>query len=103
MKRITDEWKRLGSYEEEEKVEYEYIRSKSVQDSDGFMTDYTMYRQKGTDKYVFVYGDNDVYTADDGNFDYECEGEKEANDWFDHYDEDTLLDTTIKNSAGDSL
>ena len=88
MKRITDEWERLGSYEEEEKVEYEYIRSKSVQDSDGFMTYYAMYRQKGTDKYVFVYGDNSVYTADDGNFDYECEGETHANEWFNSYGEE---------------
>lgn len=92
MKRITDEWKRLNSYEEEEKVEYEYIRSKSVQDSDGFMTDYTMYRQKGTDKYVFVYGDNDVYSADDGNFDYECEGETHANEWFNSYGEEEEQD-----------
>lgn len=87
---------KLDSYEEDEKVEYEYIRSKSIQDSDGFMTDYTMYRQKGTDKYVFVYGDNDVYSAENGNFDYECEGETHANEWFNSYGEEEEIEKEKK-------
>lgn len=100
--------------------EYLFVTSKQVQDSDGFWTDYTMYAhiQAPTDvwydllrnemtsiedipdeyitEYVFVFGDNDVYDPNDGmtSFDWECDSEKEAWDWFQDYtgfgDEDDL-------------
>ena len=64
---------------------WEEIASKSVEDSDGFMTDYTMYRNINTGEYVFVFGDKDIYRPEDGNFDWECETEEEAKEWFDNY------------------
>lgn len=100
--------------------EYLFVTSKQVQDSDGFWTDYTMYAhiQVPTDvwynllrnemfsmadipdeyitEYVFVFGDNDMYDPNDGmtSFDWECDSEKEAWDWFQDYtgfgDEDDL-------------
>lgn len=100
--------------------EYLFVTSKQVQDSDGFWTDYTMYAhiQAPTDvwydllrngitgvedipdeyitEYVFVFGDNDMYDPNDGmtSFDWECDSEKEAWDWFQDYtgfgDEDDL-------------
>lgn len=65
--------------------QYEKVRSKMVPDSDGFMTDYTMYYDTVNDRYVFVFGDNEVYKPEDEDFDWECETEEQANDWFDSY------------------
>lgn len=64
---------------------YTEVASKQVMDSDGFMTDYTMYMNINTGEYVFVFGDKDVYSPDDGYFDWECETEAEARAWFDNY------------------
>jgi hypothetical protein len=64
---------------------YTEIASKSVPDFDGFMTDYTMYMNINTGEYVFILGDKDIYTPEDGNFDWECETEEEAREWFDSY------------------
>ena len=44
-----------------------------------------MYRNKETGEYVFVFGDNDYYSPEDGDYDYECETEDEAYEWFDSY------------------
>lgn len=64
---------------------YTEIASKQVPDSDGFLTDYTMYRNINTGTYVFIFGDKDVYTPDNSDFDWECETEEEAKEWFDNY------------------
>lgn len=92
---------------------YLTVDSKSVPDSDGFMTDYTWYvRIRCTadewyhwlksrsgynthsigdipdeyiDGYVFVFGDSDLYTPEDGEYDYECESYEEAAEWFEDY------------------
>ena len=85
------------------------LDSKQVRDSDGYLTDYTMYlrvittadrwfeylkspeAKKGIlwddfdTSYVFVFGDKDFYEPQDGNFDWECDSEAEANEWFDNY------------------
>lgn len=66
---------------------YEFIDTKIVLDSDGSTTDYTMYYDNVRDRYVFVFGDSEVYTPYDGEgyFDFECETEEEAREWFDAY------------------
>lgn len=64
---------------------WEEIASKQVPDSDGFYTDYTMYRNINTGEYVFVFGDKDIYRPEYGYFDWECETEQEATEWFDNY------------------
>ena len=66
-------------------LDYEYIKSKQVYDSDGFLTDYTMYYDYDTDRFIFIFGDNDVYTPYNTYPDYDCETESEANDWFSNY------------------
>lgn len=66
-------------------VGFSEIATKSVPDSDGFSTDYTMYRDTNTGEYVFVFGDKDVYSPADGNFDWQCETEEEAWEWFNSY------------------
>ena len=83
-------------------AEWEEVASKSVFDSDGFLTDYVWYTNG--DKHVFVFGDSDRYRPEDGDFDWEidivkgkeAEAYKEAQDWFNSYkgfeDEDLDLE-----------
>lgn len=73
---------------------YNEIASKQVPDSDGFLTDYTMYRNMNDGTYVFIFGDKDIYTPGNSDFDWECDTEEEAKEWFDNYVgfDDDLLD-----------
>lgn len=70
---------------EEDDSSFTEIKSKQVPDSDGFMTEYTMYKDNENDRYVFVFGDRDLYRPEDEDFDWECETEELANEWFDNY------------------
>ena len=72
-----------ASFDEED--QYELIKSKRVMDLNGEDTDYTMYMNINTGEYVFVFGDKNVYTPEDGHFDWECETKEEAEEWFDNY------------------
>ena len=60
------------------------LESKSVLDSDGFYTDYTLYTNGST--FICMFGDNDIYEPDEAYADYETENEEEAYDWFDNYE-----------------
>lgn len=61
-----------------------FIKSKEVEDSDGFLTDYTWYENSdGTQ--VMVFGDNDIYKPEDGYFDVTFTDRKQAEDWFNSY------------------
>ena len=89
---------------------YFEVESKQVKDSDGFWNDYTMYEEyvipkdewynflknykdgvtlkdEWFNRYVFVFGDKELYDPNDGydEWDYECESEQEAYDWFEDY------------------
>ena len=63
---------------------YEFVSSKSVEDSDGFMTDYTWYKTSDG-RNVFVFGDSDYYRPEDGYFDHEEEDDVAAEEWFSSY------------------
>lgn len=66
------------------KIEWTFIKSKEVEDSDGFLTDYTWY--EGSDgTQVMVFGDNDIYKPEDGYFDITFTDRKQAEDWFNSY------------------
>lgn len=83
--------------EESSGDDFECIDSKYVRDSDGFLTEYSMYYDKVNDQYVFVFGDSDLYRPEDSDYDYECDTLDEAREWFDSYkgfedkDEDDLF------------
>lgn len=80
---------------------YEYVKSKAVTDSDGFQTDYTMYYDWEDDKYVFIFGDSDIYTPANEYPDYECESEREANEWFADYE--GFIDESCHRTVKESL
>lgn len=69
----------------ESSADYERIMSKQVEDSDGFYTDYTMYKTP-EGGYIFIFGDNDVYTPDNTEPDWECDTYEEAIEWFESYE-----------------
>lgn len=75
---------------------WEKISRKSVPDSDGFLTDYVMYKKKGEDLWIFMFGDEDVYPPDEDYADWSTDDESAAWEWFDSYegstDEDLLQD-----------
>lgn len=58
--------------------------SKSVIDSDGFLTDYVWYTNG--DKHIFMFGDEDYTEPDEDYADWECDSEKTAQEWFDTYE-----------------
>ena len=61
-----------------------FIKSKQVPDSDGFLTDYSMY--KVDDKYVMIFGDSDRYDPSNAEPDWETESKDSADEWFDNYE-----------------
>lgn len=73
-------------------TQWEEIAHKSVPDSDGFYTDYTMYKWAGDpseveDIYICVFGDNELYYPDSKypDCDFSTSNEAEAYEWFDSY------------------
>ena len=74
-----------GYKEDMSNERYTEIETKEVLDSNGFYTNYTMYRDNMNDRYVFVFGDSDIYRPEDENFDWEADTEQEAYEWFDSY------------------
>lgn len=65
--------------------QYKYIKSKSVYDSDGFLTDYTLYSTSDGETYFCMFGDNEVYEPDLDYADWEGDSYEEAMEWFDSY------------------
>lgn len=64
---------------------WEMLETKSVPDSDGFYTDYTLYFNPVTGEYATMFGDRDIYRPGEGYFDETFETEEEAYEWFDDY------------------
>lgn len=75
----------LSSSDVDTDDEWTYLTSKSVPDSDGFMTDYTMYVNEFTGEYMCILGDNDAYGPDENYADFTCDSEEEAYEWFNSY------------------
>lgn len=63
--------------------EWELIDRKNVEDSDGFITEYSWY-QRG-DEHVMVFGDSDIYRPEDGDYDAEFDSDERAREWFSSY------------------
>lgn len=83
---VQDIKKRLNSTEYYS--EWDLLDRKQVRDTDGFLTDYSLYYNTEDGRYVTVFGDADYYGPEDGDFDAEFDSEDEALDWFESYDSD---------------
>jgi len=78
----------LGDIKEsvEDNDRYEKIKTKTVYDSDGFRTDYTLYFDHNQNNYFTIFGDSDLYGPDsDHDWDF-GKNEKEALEWFEDYE-----------------
>lgn len=82
----------------EDEGRYKEVEHKMVDDKDGFQTDYTMYLDTKENKYVCVFGDNEIYTPESSSFDFETENKKEAYEWFNNYK--GFVDESLKESKG---
>ena len=65
---------------------YELLERKDVLDSDGFCTEYSLYYDIVEDRWVTVFGDSDIYSPEDEEFDAEFDNESEAYEWFESYE-----------------
>lgn len=74
----------MNSITDDVDPEWEVVAHKSVQDYDGFYTDYTLYTDGNT--YICMFGDKDIYYPDPDNADFECETYEEAMEWFNSYE-----------------
>ena len=70
---------------EDRYTRYAKLAGKSVQDSDGFYTDYTLYKDRVTGLYFCMFGDEDLYEPDPDYADYETESKEAAYEWFENY------------------
>lgn len=67
---------------------WQKLASKEIIDFDGFITDYSLWYNPYSkdDKYVCIYGDDELYTPLTADPDFSCETEQEAWEWFEDYD-----------------
>ena len=103
---------RANQFSDEDDIDlgdWEEMESKQVEDSDGFMTDYTWYvkdNEDGSETHVMIFGDQDLYTPMNSEPDAEFDGEDVAREWFNAYNgfaEDEELDEDYhKDSFGQS-
>lgn len=63
--------------------DWQEVASKQVLDSDGFLTDYTMYTDG--EIYIFMFGDKDIYEPDRDYADWKADSEDRAWEWFNSY------------------
>lgn len=72
----------------DDSFDWEYVDSKEVKDSDGFMTEYTWYKRllpSSEERHIFIFGDSDIYGPDDSYADAEFDSYDLAKEWFDNY------------------
>lgn len=72
-------------YDDIDEDSWKYLRSKQVIDSDGMLTDYTLYKNADGTQFICMFGDNDLYEPDPDYADWEGSSEEEAIEWFDNY------------------
>ena len=64
---------------------YKKLKSKEIQDFDGWWTEYTLYCSPDEEYYFCILGDPDIYNTPE-DADWEGWSEWEAYEWFDDYE-----------------
>ena len=72
-------------YDEDVMQDWELLSKKSVPDSDGFLTEYSLYRSTDGSMFICMFGDSDIYEPDPNYADYETDDEDTAWEWFNNY------------------
>ena len=107
VKSYTDVEEDISRYDKDI-VSYRKIIYKSVEDSDDFLTDYTMYEvvtEDGSVEYECYFGDNDIYGPWNGEgLDFSSEDYDEAVEWYNSYSSDEIESSeSIEANAFSSL
>lgn len=87
---------KLNGGENHKEAKWERLITKLVNDSDGFTTDYSMWYNKGEKRWVFIFGDSDVYDPTNTDPDWETEDPEEARQWFLDYNGFEDTDESLK-------
>lgn len=66
-------------------AEWEILDTKSVPNTDGFYTDYTLYKKQDEELYICMFGDREYNDPDEDYADFITEDSEEAYDWFYDY------------------
>lgn len=83
---ITPPYDDFDDFDEDPYSRYAELAHKSVLDADGFLNDYTLYKDRETDEYFCMFGDNELYPPDPAYADMEFgTNESEAYAWFESY------------------
>ncbi len=88
----TEDFKDAEKYAKEHlakntiKEAWQRVETKEVTDSDGFITEYSLWHNNDDDTYVCIFGDSEMYTPDDSYPDAEFDTEQEAYEWFNSYE-----------------
>lgn len=93
-------------YDEDALQDWELLSRKSVPDSDGFLTEYSLYRSSDGSTFICMFGDSDIYEPDLNYADYETDDEDVAWEWFNNYEgftEDDIVDEDEIYSASDTF
>lgn len=94
---------KLNGEEDHKEAEWKRLLTKSVNDSDGFLTDYSMWYNDGEKRWVFIFGDSDIYDPTNTDPDWETEDPEEARQWFLDYkgfeDDEDLNENKTMNEA----
>ena len=83
LDKIHDSFTESYDYKDNDAEQWKLVKQKEVQDSDGFLTEYSWYTN-GV-KHIFMFGDSDLYDPDEDYADWVTDSEQEAQDWFDSY------------------
>ena len=84
LDKIHDSFTESYDYKDNDVTQWKLVKQKQVQDSDGFLTEYSWYTNG--DKHIFMFGDSDIYEPDEDYADWVTETEDEASAWFDNYE-----------------
>lgn len=75
---------------EENNSNWKRLDTKQVNDTDGFLTEYSLYKMLNPDlgepEYVCILGDTDIYNPDNTEPDWEGMSRSEAIEWFEYFD-----------------
>lgn len=84
LDKIHDSFTEDFDYKDNDISQWKLVKTKSVPDSDGFMTDYAWYTNGDT--HIFMFGDIDYTEPDEDYADWSAETEQQASEWFDTYE-----------------
>lgn len=81
-------------------MEWLLLKEKSVQDFDGFWTDYSWWWLPKKDLHVFILGDTEIYNPENTDWDWETDDVSSAQEWFDSVLEDYFYEETSDYRTG---